>query len=204
MAQVRDYKIENNTLSIETDFSDQTLEDLIEVKSMAFQRKHNEDINSIEFFFSINLLRELTECLNYLHSLSPPVVHRELRPLTVLITDGRNNRFIKLCDIGLGQIADDKDYYSVSGSCNSGYNSYQSQSKRGRSSENFLDYRLRYQAPEVIRGNYYNHKADIYSLAMIAMDLFEFESYENWYLILICSRCYSKSFRNYQFSNYLD
>ena len=176
--KIREFWVENNCLCIESDFSDQTLEDTIKTKAKAFNRPKDQNMNSIEFFISCQMFRELTEGLIYLHSRQPPIVHRELRPTTIFLSDGKSRKFLKMGDIGLGQICEDPNskisyYYSS----DSGYESYQSQT---RSNKEQAQRRQLYLAPEVIRGNFYTTKADIYSLAMIAMDLFELDSYENW------------------------
>ena len=60
------------------------------------------DLNSINYYISCELFKEILECVKYLHSLSPPVIHRDLKPGNILITEKPNNgRYVKLCDFGL-------------------------------------------------------------------------------------------------------
>ena len=101
------------------------------------------------YFISCELFRELTECVHYLHSLSPPIIHRDLKPENVLISDGSNGRALKLCDFGLATEHEYSEHSQMIGTQS-------------------------YMAPEVMRGQKYNIKSDIYSLSLIATQIFNF------------------------------
>ena len=78
------------------------LKKVIEEKPKCFQRQSSEAMNSIEFYISCQLFKELLESVGYLHELNPPIIHRDLKPANILITEeSRNGRFLKLCDFGL-------------------------------------------------------------------------------------------------------
>ncbi|CAG2173296.1 unnamed protein product [Oppiella nova] len=97
-------------------------------------------MNSIEFYISCHIFKEILECVQYLHELNPPVIHRDLKPDNILVAKTvRNGRFFKICDFGLATV-------------------HQHSSDKGD---------LRYQAPEVGQGVVYNHMIDVYTLKCI-------------------------------------
>jgi serine/threonine protein kinase len=77
------------------------------------------------------------------------IIHRDLKPANILITDGINGRFVKLADFGISVIHQyiDETHTQFSGT-------------------------LQYMAPEVIKSRKYDTKADIYSIGIIAEELF--------------------------------
>ena len=106
-------------------------------------------MGSTEYFISCELFKELIECLNYLHSREPPIIHRDLKPANILISfHPNNNRFLRLCDFGLAKYHDRSYHTPVVGTPD-------------------------YMAPEVRQGGCYNTKADVFSLGIIAQELFE-------------------------------
>ncbi|CAG2173575.1 unnamed protein product, partial [Oppiella nova] len=102
------------------------------------------------------IFKEILECVQYLRELNPPVIHRDLKPDNILLAKTvRNGRFFKICDFGLATV-------------------HQHSSDKGD---------LKYQAPEVGQGVVYNHKIDVYSLAIIAeKDIFEIHLEDKLYL----------------------
>ena len=112
---------------------------------------------TIKYYIRSKLFIGIIECLNHLHSLTPPIIHRDLTPQNILLTDGVNERIVKLCDFGL--------------------------SKSLESSKNTTNVGTQYyMAPEITDSetydstsgkNRYNEKCDIYSLGVIATKLFE-------------------------------
>ena len=108
---------------------------------------NEERYQTFNYFISCQLFKELIECVHYLHSLN--IIHRDLKPENVLISDASNGRFLKLCDFGIS-----------------------------KANENFKKTRMvgtdRYMAPEVKYTEEYNHKSDIYSLAVMATEIFHF------------------------------
>ena len=140
-----------NCLYIQTELCQANFKNILLIKAQAFKRKKYEKMCSAEYFISCELFKELIECLNYLHSFEPPIIHRDLKPANILISYHPNNhRFLRLCDFGLAKHHDMLTSYHtpVVGT-------------------------LDYMAPEVNRGGFYNTKADIYSLGVIAEELFE-------------------------------
>ncbi|CAG2100222.1 unnamed protein product [Medioppia subpectinata] len=112
-------------------------------------------MNSVfEYFISSEIFKEILECVEYLHSSDPPVIHRDLKPDNILIGHTiESNRFVKLCDFGL---ATD---HNIDRQTASRY-------------EHSVVGTLAYMAPEVVSGKQYNHKSDIYSLHIIGEQLF--------------------------------
>ena len=95
--------IENNCLFIKMEFCSDNLKNIMALKEKCFDKKSNQMMHSIDYFISCELLKELTECVQYLHESNPPVIHRDLKPENVLITNNNktNGRFLKICDFGL-------------------------------------------------------------------------------------------------------
>ena len=79
------------------------LKNIIQQKSECFGRKPLESMNSIEYYISCQLFKEVLECVQYLNSLKPKIIHRDLKPSNILINTGEpmNGRFLKLGDFGL-------------------------------------------------------------------------------------------------------
>ena len=137
------------------------LNNIIEEKSKYFQRQSSEAMNSIEFYISCQLFKELLESVGYLHESNPPIIHRDLKPHNILITEeSLNGRFLKLCDFGLATF---DSLTTVSHSVGKGT--------------------PKYMAPEVANGTMsrtgYNIKADIFSLGVIAQELFNIDIYSS-------------------------
>ena len=156
------WKDNNDIVFIQMELCKDNLNHILEMKPQAFARGKGEKLNSLEFFISCQLLKEVTECLNFLHTSSPPIMHRDLKPANILVTDGQNERFVKLCDFGLS-----KDYLKSSNTRNLGTGKYIAWESR--------------------QSRHYNYKADVFSLAVIALQIFgiEFEKDQesiDWYV----------------------
>ena len=107
-----------------------------------------EKFKNFQFFISFELFRELTKAVNYLHSQN--IMHRDLNPGNVLISDGRNGVFLKLCDLGLAIPHEIEKHTAFVGTQS-------------------------YMAPEVKDGEEYDLKSDIFGLALIGTEIFRFE-----------------------------
>ena len=105
VVQYYDSWIENNNcLYIQIEFCSDNLKTIIEEKSKCFERQSSEAMDLIEFYISCQLFRELLECVQYIHGLNPPIIHRDLKTQNILINEKpRNHRFLKLCDFCLAQ-----------------------------------------------------------------------------------------------------
>ncbi|CAG2106740.1 unnamed protein product [Medioppia subpectinata] len=91
------------TTCIITHLYDQSLTSVLDLKGPAFGRRSAEEaMNLSEYYISCQLFKELLECIQYLHDLSPAVIHRDLKPDNVLVSlNPQNGRYLKLCDFGL-------------------------------------------------------------------------------------------------------
>jgi len=75
----------------------------------------------------------------------------------VIANNVENGRFVKLCDLGLCTVHDKRIHNRTS---------QKHTADRGT---------LEYQAPEVGQGRKYDHKCDIYSVALICGELFDLD-----------------------------
>ena len=113
------------------------------------------------FFISCELLRELTKGVNYLHS--NHIIHRDLKPENVVTTDGRNGVFLKLCDFNITKALGIEET-----------DNHQETLADERNKHTRTTGTLYYKAPEVQTGNY-NEKSDLFGLAIITTEIFNFE-----------------------------
>ena len=144
---------------IQMELCSQNLKTFIELINSSFDDR----FKTIKYFIRSQLLVEIIECLNHLHSKS--IIHRDLKPENVLVADGKNGRLLKLCDFGLSKAYEN------------------SQNTRGAGTPGI------YMAPEVIEFESYNQKTgkshydlmcDIYGVGVIATKLFDInESIKN-------------------------
>ena len=132
------------------EFCSQNLRNILEVKPQVFGRQLGEPMDCVEYFISCEIFRQILESVQYLHELNPQIIHRDLKPENILIAENvRNGRFVKLCDFGLA-VEHQKES--------------QSHSKHKGTPK--------YMAPELDQSKY-TTKADIYSLGILSMELFD-------------------------------
>ncbi|CAG2111705.1 unnamed protein product, partial [Medioppia subpectinata] len=150
--------LESNHLFIQMEFCSQSLKSFINDKPIVFERQPEDHMNSVfEYFISCEIFKELLECVQYLHSCDPPVIHRDLKPDNILITNKfRSNRCVKLCDFGLAT-EHDPQLHTAS-----------------RYEHSFVG-TFRYIAPEVYTRRKYNYKSDIFSLSLIGEEIFSLD-----------------------------
>jgi alpha-tubulin suppressor-like RCC1 family protein/tRNA A-37 threonylcarbamoyl transferase component Bud32 len=134
-------------LHIEMELCSQTLRQLIEqMKNSLIDKNYR----IISFYISCELMIETVEGVSYLHKNN--VIHRDLKPTNILITDSSGDRSVKIADFGLSTIHE-----------------------REEESHSELTGTLKYMAPEVLTRKY-DTKADIYSLGVITQELFNFNA----------------------------
>ena len=134
------------------------LMNIINQKQISFRRQESEAMNSIEYFISCEIFKEILECVQYLHENN--IMHRDLNPKNILINKvPKDHKFLKLCDFDL---AKECDYNTVTNTGNLGTFKYMApEVKRGMKSKSGLKFT-------------YSAKCDVFCLGEIAIELFEF------------------------------
>ena len=137
----------------ESDFS------IILVKMKKTFKKKEKFHERLEYLLFRQILYEVIESLNWLHSQQKSIMHRDLKPTNILINSDPNKRMVKLCDFGISKkyIEDKDEHTNDSGT-------------------------KHYMAPEVVTG-YYNLKADIYSFGIIVCESFGIDISKSAWLI---------------------
>ncbi|CAG2163100.1 unnamed protein product [Oppiella nova] len=147
---------EGNCIYIQMELCSQNLRNVIQIKPQVFGRQLGYPMDCVEYFISCEIFRQILESVEYLHELNPQIIHRDLKPDNILISENvKNGRFVKLCDFGLATVHDKRVHYRTT----------------QKHTANVGD--IKYMAPEVSQGEKYGHKSDIYSLALIAGELFD-------------------------------
>ncbi len=129
----------NLLLRIQIELCSITLNEVIEKVNKELDQKLNETITPLGYYISSAFFIEILESVDYFHK--QKVIHRYLKPTNILITEGLNNRFVKICDFGLAVIHE--------------------HSKQSHTSDRGT---VEYMAPQVVYGREYNTKAHIFSL----------------------------------------
>ena len=150
----------NNCLCIQMEFCEYDLKGIITLKN-----SFPDELDVINYCISFEIFDEIIECVQYLHSRDPQIIHRDLKPGNVLLyLKPKNGRFVKLCDFGIAVDHKTKALQTTSGKCTMVHTQ-----NVGTPT---------YMAPEVRLRVKYNTKADIYSIGMIALELFKREKYK--------------------------
>ena len=103
-----------------------------------FQFLHGKDAPDLEDIERLNLALEIAQGINYLHSFNPPILHRDLKSLNILLD---KNYVAKIADFGSAKLRDEH-----------------MTKQRGT---------FQWMAPEVITNEHYTEKADVYSFGII-------------------------------------
>jgi len=145
--------IETRIAFIRMEFCSQSLREVLNHKAIAFDRRRDQTMTEIEFFMSCEVIKEIVECVKYLHEFKPQIIHKRLKPENFLISaDNHSNdkRFFKLSDFGLREVFGNNVELCV------------------RENDKY-----KYTAPEVTIGGQHSTHADVYSLGVIAMEVFD-------------------------------
>jgi serine/threonine protein kinase len=140
----------NLLLHIQMEICFMSLKELTKKLNNELNQKLNEVMTPLGYYIASELSIEILESVDYLHK--QKVIHRDLKPNNILITNGKNRRFVKIADFGLAT------FHEFDGQSHTKY--------KGT---------IRYAAPEVMRTRNYDMKADIYSLSVILQDLFNID-----------------------------
>jgi serine/threonine protein kinase len=135
-------------LFIQMEICDRTLQQVIDEIETNSKLSKNETLTSMGYYLASELFIEILESMDYLHRQN--IIHIDLKALNILlIKDINKKNFIKIADFGLLAL------YKFSEQTHS--------IDKGTP---------KYMAPEVISDEKYDTKADIYSLGIIFMELF--------------------------------
>jgi serine/threonine protein kinase len=126
------------------------------LKSFLVSLENSANSSLINLYIKSELFFEIVEGLNYLHSLKPLIIHRDLNPLNILVRKSSGGKNIKISDFGLS-VEHEKKLFN----CRSKSDCHTQE--RGN---------LAYIAPEVLEGTTYNEKCDIFSLGLVLRDMF--------------------------------
>jgi WNK lysine deficient protein kinase len=164
IVRFEEYWIENNdikksgvktsTLFFRMELCDKTLDQFLE----KFHTNSKFNGTLFKYYISSAIFVEILEGVNYLHKNEPQIIHRDLRPDNILMNlDENSNVSVKIADFGLVTI-----------------HKYAEQLHEGDRGH------IRYAAPEVLDGEIYDTKADIYSLGKVLKDIFgiDFDDFE--------------------------
>jgi hypothetical protein len=133
-------------LHIQMELLSMTLKDVIALLKKDLKREN------INYFIRCELFKEILDCVDFIHRLKPPKVHKNLKPSNFLISSGVDGRFVKMTDFG----------FSVA--------------NENFSLTHIVDLSsLKFLAPEVMKLSKYDEKSDIYSLGVLMQDLFDFD-----------------------------
>ena len=111
-----------------------------------FEFLHGKDAPDLEDVERLNLALEIAQGINYLHSFKPPILHRDLKSLNILLD---KNFIVKIADFGWARLRDNH-----------------MTKLRGT---------FQWMAPEVISKDNYTEKADVYSFGIILWEFWSKE-----------------------------
>jgi serine/threonine protein kinase len=135
---------------------DKTLDDVIKELTNDSILKSTRSLTTIGYYIASQIFIEILEGVNYLHKQSPPLIHRDLKPKSILLKKHSAKGFcVKIADFGLMAIH-----------------------KFSEQSHTIDMGTPKYTAPEVINSKKYDTKADVYSLGIILQSLFYLEIIE--------------------------
>ncbi|CAK0829012.1 unnamed protein product [Prorocentrum cordatum] len=115
-----------------------------------FELLHNRYNISVSWKQRLKMLSDVASALDYLHNFEPPILHRDLKSLNMMLLDQVTNEFddvvVKLGDFGFARILEERSM------------------TRGVGTKHWM-------APEVLAGTDYTEKADVFSFAMAAFEV---------------------------------
>jgi hypothetical protein len=139
-------------LHIQMEFCYKTLKQVMNLLNEELYEKVADIKFSIGYYVASEIFKEILEGVGFLHKQNPPIIHRDLKPANILFTNGLNGKFVKIADFGLAT------FHKFKG---------ESHTKHKRT--------LKYMAFEVNQSKYYGIEADVYSLGVIALELFNLD-----------------------------
>lgn len=115
-----------------------------------FELLHNRWQIPLSWKQRMKVLSDTASAADYLHRFSPPIIHRDLKSLNLMLLENIPNQFvaphIKLADFGFARVVQERAM------------------TQGVGTKHWM-------APEVLNGTTYTEKADIFSFAMITYEV---------------------------------
>jgi serine/threonine protein kinase len=81
------------------EYCPKTMNDMITQIEVDF--KCGDLLNLLGYYIASELFIEFLEGVDFLHNLNPPIIHRDLNPKNILVTNSKNGKFVKIADFGL-------------------------------------------------------------------------------------------------------
>jgi hypothetical protein len=147
-------QMKSYTLFIKMDLCDENLEKTIDQMDTDSNFSRNQSLTLSGYYIASYIFIEILEGVNCLHQRSPQIIHRDLKPDNILVKVEDNEVFVKIADFGL--IA------------------FHEFAERTQTHSQDIGH-IRYAAPEVLNGNRYDTKANVYSLGIILQNLFQLD-----------------------------
>jgi serine/threonine-protein kinase CTR1 len=117
----------------------------------AFNLLHASDLE-LSLMQKLSMALDVASAVDYLHTFNPLIFHRDLKSLNLLlakvVTSTEDMPYVKVADFGMSKVKDDVEWGKLTKEAGT----------------------IHWMAPEVTTGNY-DHKADIYSLAMVFFEI---------------------------------
>jgi hypothetical protein len=166
------------SLYIRMELCDKTLNDVIEEFDENSHLKANGTLTSVGYYIASQIIIQILEGVNYLHTQNPSLIHRDLKPDNILLKkDDQKGFCVKIADFGLIAI---HKFLEKSHTMDKGMLKYTAPEvhKFSGQSHTIDKGTPKYTAPEVINSRKYDTKADVYSLGVIFQNLFDLELIE--------------------------
>ncbi|CAG2111568.1 unnamed protein product, partial [Medioppia subpectinata] len=153
---------DNQRLYIQMEYCSLSLSDVLAVKGPVFGRQSSsKPMSTAEYYLSCGIFADILECVQYLHSVWPHVIHRGLKPSNIFIAQSgvKKGRYLKLSDFGLANVFSAGTYIPP----------YTAQTVSD----------VQYTAPELVgpdgavNQRMANTKSDVYSVGVIAQQVFD-------------------------------
>ena len=119
-----------------------------------FDLLHNSPNIHLSWKQKVKILLDMAKGMNYLHSATPPIVHRDLKSLNVLLSERIDDEFdtpiVKIADFGMAKIRENVPGANLM-TANAGT--------------------YHWMAPEVLGGHSYTEKVDVYSFGIVMFEV---------------------------------